>query len=317
MTLKETFQRAQSGGFALGAFNVSTLEQIRAIVAAVDALKSPVILEVSPGEAEFLGIETLAAVRDSLVANHVNSPNPAKEKRQALRNFSEPASGELAGSFPSGSIFLNLDHARDLESIKRALEAGFDMVHFDGSELSFAENIERTREVVETAHREGALVEGEIDRAGGHSVLKSEIGDKVLTDPEKAAQFVSETGVDILACFFGNLHGVYGEELALDLGHLAKIKKSVESVPKSVQSVFFSMHGGSGVKEEDVREAVKGGIVKVNVNTELRLAWSEALRDSLAKNPEEIVPYKVLIPVVEQVQEVVENKIKLLGFSDK
>jgi len=275
MTLAETFQKVQEERGALGAFNVSTLAQVKAIVAAARALEASVILEMSPGEADFLGIDLLAKIREGLAEG---SPAP---------------------------LFLNLDHARDVGNIEKALAAGFDMVHFDGSDLPLEENIARTKEVVALAHEKGALAEGEIDQAGGHSVLRSGAGEKVLTDPAEARRFVAETGVDVLAAFCGNLHGVYEQPLALDLDHLARVKEAA--------GCYLSLHGGSGVKEGDLQAAAAQGISKVNVNTELRLAWSQALRKALIDNPEEIVPYKVLAPVVDAVRQVVERKVELLG----
>lgn len=270
--LREQFAKANQGGWAIGAFNVATLEPVKAVVAAGAKRKVPVILEMSPNEAEFLGVETLAA----LVATYRG------EKRAPL--------------------FLNLDHAQDLEIIKLALTTGFDMVHFDGSSLPPEENIARTKEVVKLAHEQGALVEGEIDAAKGGSVVHVGVPEKILTSPEQAADFVTRTGVDLLAVFFGNLHGVYRGE-SLDLGHLEKIKQAVKC--------FLTLHGGSGLSGEDLRGAVQRGIVKVNINTELRLAWSESLRQSLVQNPEEIVPYRILPSVVEDITAVVEEK---LGF---
>jgi len=288
MKLLKTLQKARKSGFAVGAFNVSTFAQIKAVARAVRKHRVPTILEMSPGEAEFLGIETLAVIVKNLRAS------------QGL------------------PIFLNLDHAQKIENIQRALTAGFDLVHFDGSELPLNENIIKTREVVRLAHEAGVLVEGEIDQAGKHSTVNPGEGRSILTDPGKAARFVSETGVDILACFFGNLHGVYNHELELDLDHFLKIERAVEEARASESPMFFSLHGGSGVRGEDVRGAVREGIVKVNINTELRLAWARALRESLDRNRGEIVPYRILPPVVDRILSVVESKIELLdGSTDR
>ncbi len=274
MHLRNFLQEARQEHFALGAFNISTLEQFKAIIG-LCGTKLPIIVEMSSGEAQFFGIENLA----SLVLYY----------RQE-------------GGYP---LFLNLDHARKLSEIERALQCGFDLVHFDGSHLSLEENILQTKRVVELARDYDALVEGELDQAGGHSTVKPGVGEPILTNPEQAAHFVSETNVDLLACFFGNLHGMYGKELRLNFEHLQQLSTKLDC--------FISMHGGSGVRAEDVREAASAAVVKVNVNTELRLAWSEALRESLASNPEEIVPYKVLPPVVEKIQNVVERKLALLN----
>ncbi len=277
MELRETLQILKKKGAALGAFNVSTLEHFKAVLGASEP-RIPVILEMSPGEASFFGIQNLS----SLVSYY----------RQELDR----------------PIFLNLDHARDISDIEEALKSGFDMVHFDGSHLSWEENVLQTKKVVEMAKDYHALVEGEIDQAGGHSVVKAGGGLVVLTDPQEAAKFVAETGIDILACFFGNLHGVYNRELRLDFGHLDGLSSRL--------NCFISMHGGSGVRAADVRRAAKKDVVKMNVSTELRVAWAKAIRKSLVDDREEIVPYKILPPVIDAVQSVVADKIDLLGEYD-
>ncbi|MEA2020314.1 MAG: class II fructose-bisphosphate aldolase [Patescibacteria group bacterium] len=276
MDLNSVLQKARQGSFALGAFNISTLEHFKAVVGACEK-GNPVIAEMSSGEAEFFGIENFASL--------------ALHYRRDL-------------DYP---LFLNLDHAQELSKIEKALQCGFDMVHFDGSHLPLEENILQTKEVVELARDYGALVEGELDQAGGHSTIKDKQGTPVFTAVDDATRFVSETGVDLLACFFGNLHGVYGEELSLDLDHLQNLSTKL--------NCFISMHGGSGVRTDDVQKAAQGAVVKVNVNTELRMAWSTALREALENSPEEIVPYKVLPPVVESIKGVVERKLALLHGS--
>ncbi|MFW6109981.1 MAG: class II fructose-bisphosphate aldolase [Patescibacteria group bacterium] len=297
MSLRTTFKKYRKQSASLGAFNLSTVSQLKAAVAAACDLQTPLILELSPGEAGFFGIETLAGIRDSLVEIRA-----------------EFCSTVRIGDADLPNIYLNLDHAESINTIKRALEAGFDMVHFDGSELPFEENIAKSKSVVEIARKYNALVEGEIDQAGGHSTVKSEVGKKVMTDPKKAADFVSKTGVDILACFFGNLHGVYSKELELDFNHFQKIKMSIESAcPGRSRRVFFSLHGGSGVRAGDLSKAAGQGIAKMNFNTELRQAWASSLRESLAKKKGEIVPYKVLPPVIGSVREVVEEKLRLIS----
>ena len=278
--LKVWLNKAKTGHFALGAFNADTFETMKAVAKAAAVKKSPVILEISAGEEKFLGMQNVLAVKNNL----------AKE-------YQIP-------------IFLNLDHADDLDTILNAIELGFDLVHFDGGKLPLEENIRIAKEVVDSAHGKEVLVEGEIDHFPGSSELHNEekASDftKIFTDPEKAAQFVKETGVDIFAAFIGNMHGVYNEEVRLDLDRLEKI---TAAVPET----FLSLHGGSGTYQDDVKRAIAAGIGKVNINTELRLKYRETLENVLKGNPDEVKMDKIFTPVIEAVEGVVEDKIDLLG----
>lgn len=277
--LIDLFKSAKEKKYAVGAFNAGGLESLRAIAQAAKKLESPVIVEVSPGEEKHLGLQ-----------NFVSLVNNLKEEYGI-------------------QIFLNLDHGEDLEVIKNAIELGFDLVHFDGSKLPFEENIRLAQEVVTMAHSKGVLVEGEIDHIPGSSEKHGEnIVSKNLTDLKKAKEFVDQTGVDILAVFIGNAHGVFFEEEKLNI---EKLKEINLTLPQT----FFSLHGGSGVAPEDVAEALKYGIVKVNVNTEMRVAYRETLENVLRGDPEEVAMYKLLPPVIEAVEKIVEEKILLFGSS--
>ncbi|MAG60050.1 ketose-bisphosphate aldolase [Candidatus Woesebacteria bacterium] len=282
---REVLEQAQNEGWAIGAFNAANIETLRAIVAAASKLRSPVIVESSSGETKFFGAENLVDV---------------------VKNFRE----EL--NLP---IFINLDHSPSEEEIKVGLDAGYELLHFDGGKLPFEENVEKTKRIVEQAHAKGLLVEGEIDHIGGSSAphlgesAESAQKSTTYTDPDKAAEFCKETGVDTFAAFFGNVHGVYKEPPKLDLERLKKIREKVDC--------FLSMHGGSGIKDEDVREAIKvGRIAKINVNTEMRVAFREALEHDLKKT-DEVAIYKIMPPVIEAVQKVVEEKIKVFGSEGK
>ena len=285
------FKKAQSERYAIGSFNFSTAEILKAIVQAAEKMKSPVIVSTSEGEAKFVEMCEAAALVEAW----------RKEK-----------------SLP---IILNLDHGKSLESIREALAAGYDAVHFDGSELSFEENIKKTKEAVEYVRGiekvlgKGIIIEGEIGYLRGSSSLhkeKLEITEADLTTADQATRFLAETGVNSLAVVIGNAHGVFaaGEE-KLNLERLAEIRQAVE------ERVFLVLHGGSGIPEEDVKKAIELGIVKVNVNTELRLAYKNALDKQLKENPEESTPYKILGPSLAAVEKVVMEKIKLFGSGNK
>ncbi|MBI2625184.1 MAG: class II fructose-bisphosphate aldolase [Candidatus Nealsonbacteria bacterium] len=195
------------------------------------------------------------------------------------------------------SLFLNLDHCHSLDYCKRAIDKGYNTCHFDGSKLLFDDNIKITKKLVKYAHKKNILVEGEID----------EIGSANLTDPNKAAFFCKKTGVDRLALNIGTFHGKKGK---VNISHLKKIKEKVGNLP-------LVLHGASGVKDEDIKEAIKLGITKININTELRMAFTNALKEVLGKNPDEVVPYKYMPKAIEAVRRSAEEKIRLFGSQNK
>ncbi|MFH0937143.1 MAG: class II fructose-bisphosphate aldolase [Candidatus Daviesbacteria bacterium] len=285
MTLKEWLQKAKSEKFAIGAFNVGNLETFKAIALAAQNKKSPVIIESSPGETSFLGAENIVDL---------------------AKNY------EQEYGIP---IFINLDHAQDLDQCLKGIEAGYNLIHFDGSNLPLKENLEIAKKVVEAAHKNGILVEGEIDHIEGSSEVHQgsaaqDLNKVSMTDPSQAAKFVEESGIDILAAFFGNLHGIYsaGDE-HLDLEKLQQIAQVV--------NCYLSLHGGSGIADEEVKEAIKYGVVKININTELRQTFRENLEKALEENPNEVAMYKLESPVVEDIRKVVEQKIEIFGSGGK
>lgn len=292
MTLREWFLKAQKEGWALGAFNVDTLEILKGILEAAKVKKSPVIIEFSPGEVGYFGLKNVV----DLVTN-------AKEEYKL-------------------PIFLNLDHGKTAEACLAAISESnedgprFDEVHFDGSELELAENIEGAKKVVLEAHKKGILVEGEIDKVFGHSQVSSEELNMELlkqsyTKVDMAAKFVGQTQVDIFAVVFGNVHGVFNEQPPLDFDLLAKVR---EALP----GTFLAMHGGSGIPAAEVKRAIEvGKIVKVNVNTELRQAYKDALGEKMSEKRDEYAFYNISPDVVRAVQAVVEGKMDAFGSSTR
>jgi len=274
------------GKYAVGQFNVSTDEQIKAIVEIAKDLKSPVIIGTSESERKFIGTKQAVAL---------------------IKSWQEKT------GLP---ILLNADHCKTFEKIKEAVDAGYTAVHFDGSALPFEENVEITKQVVDYAKSKNPdiLVEGEMGylRGGSEVHEKIEIKPEDLTKPEQAKEFVEKTKVNSLAIAIGNIHGVETnmENPPLYLDKLEKIQKAIPEI-------FLVLHGGSGTPEEDIKKAIQLGITKININTELRIAYSQALREFLEKNPEEIKPYKILVPAVEAVKEVIKKKIDLFGSKGK
>jgi len=284
-TLCDTLKQAQDNRVGIGHFNVGDWVLLKAIFAAAWELKVPVIVGVSEGERRFVGDRQIAALVRSL--------------RDEL-------------DFP---IFLNADHTHSLAKAVEAAKAGFDSVVFDLSALPFEENVRETKEAVQALKtiNPAILVEGEIGDIGTGSEIHEKAPDlaKDLTSPVEAKQFVESTGIDILAPAVGNMHGmlkgmVLGEtKKHLDISRIAEIKSAVR--------LPLTLHGGSGTDDEDLRRAIAAGINIVHINTELRVAWRRGLEQGLAKQPGEVVPYKILPFAVESVKQVVLSRLKLFN----
>lgn len=274
---KEILLMAQEGGYAVGAFNTCNLEITKAIFKAGEKLRSPLIIQTSQGEFQH---------------------------GQGAKLFSLIKKFAQDSNFP---VAINLDHGKDLKIIQEACDLGYSSVMFDGSSFSFQENIEKTKKVVNLAHSKKIDVEGELGLVP--TPKKGErINQILMTDPNQAEEFVRKTEIDFLAVGIGNLHGAYKGKPQLDFERLEEIKKRVD--------LPLVLHGGSGIKALDIKKAVSLGICKINVNTELRLAFANTLRKVLS-NPDMFVPYKIMKPVEEAIQKVVEEKIKIFGSKDK
>jgi ketose-bisphosphate aldolase len=282
-TLRKVLEHAETNGVAVGHFNISDLTILKAVFAAAQELKVPVVVGASEGERKFMGDHELVALVKSL--------------------------REQSG-YP---IFLNADHTHSLPSAMQAAKAGFDWIVFDLSALPFDENIRQTKAGVEELKslRPDILVEGEIGDIGSGSEIHDAAPDlkKGLSTPEQAVQFVTETKVDTLAPAVGNMHGmlksmVTGEtKKRLDMVRIRAIKQAAK--------IFLTLHGGSGTNDDDFRESIAAGITVVHINTEIRLAWRHGLDAALAKQPNEIVPYKILPEVVSSVMQVVAARLAL------
>jgi fructose-bisphosphate aldolase, class II len=284
MSAKEWLKKAKDEGWALGAFNVGNLETFKAIAQAAGNKKSPVIIESSPGETDWMGADNVVDL---------------------AKNYSQ----ELGVP-----ILVNLDHSETLEDCQKGIEAGYDLIHFDGSKLPLEENLKLLKQVVEQSHAKGLTCEGELDHIGGSSeVHQGAASDEVkikMTDPDQAASFVKESGIDIFAAFVGNIHGLYrGGQKNLDVERVERIAEAT--------GVFLSLHGSSGIPEDQVKEAIKRGVVKVNLNTEIREAYRKSLEQILEENPEEYAMYKAEGPVIDAIQRLVEHKIDTFGSANR
>lgn len=287
--LRSVLKQAQQMRAAVGHFNVADLVLLKAVFVSAQELKVPVLVGVSAGEREFMRVPQIAVLVRSL--------------REEF-------------DFP---IFLNADHTHSLVKAVEAAKAGFDAVVLDLSALAFEQNVRQTKEAVEAlkAVNPSILVEGEIGDIGTGSEIHTEAPDlsKSLTTPEEARQFVESTGVDILAPAVGNKHGmlksmVQGEARKdLDIERIAEIKKATRTL--------LTLHGGSGTDDNDLRNAIAAGINIVHINTELRVAWRRGLENGLAKQPDEVAPYKILPTAVDSVKQVVLSRLKLFNSEQK
>src|SRR5215468_5827589 len=280
-TLRDVLMRLEKEGAGLGHFNVSDHVLLKAVVAAAAETKLPVLIGASEGERDFFGTHQLAALVKS-------------EREQS-----------------DVPLFLNADHTHSLAKALEAAKAGFDAVTIDFSALPFEENVARTKEAAQAikAVNPAILAEGEIGDIGTGSEIKDTAQGGKLSTPEEARQFVEATGIDNLAPAVGNMHGMLKSMVQgkakkhLDLERIAQIKQAA--------GVFLTLHGGSGTDDEHFRKAIAAGINIIHINTELRVAWRESLGKSLARDSNEVVPYKILRPVVDSVKQVVSSRLKL------
>lgn len=285
LSTKQHFQKAEAGGYAIGQFNVSTADQIKAVMSIAKTLKSPVILGTSEGERDFLGV---------------------REAVKLLEAYEEET------GLP---IILNADHTKSVAKVEEALRAGYNSIHFDGSDLAYEENILQTKAVVEMAAKFGVdiSVEGELGHLAGASKMikeKVEIKPEFYTDPAQAHDFVERTGVDRMAIIIGNSHGISIDEPALDI---VRLKQSYDLLKGKAVIV---LHGGSGIPDDQIRASIQNGIRKINVNTELRVAFEHALQEVLDAT-DETTPYKYLVPAMDAMGKIVQNKIQLFGSMNK
>jgi fructose-bisphosphate aldolase class II len=284
------YARTRAEKFALGAFNIDNQETLIAISRAAAAKKAPVLIQLSQGEADAIGL---------------------RNARCLVNNYCEQYGIEM---------YINLDHSPSVEAAKAGIDAGFEFIHIDLSQAkkdaSPEEIIAATKEVVEYAKTTGALVESEPHYFGGSSNVHTEAIDyeeikKTFTKPEEAQEFIAATGIDTFAVAIGNLHGSYPVPKQLDLDLLEEI---VATCPPSAH---FSLHGGSGTPDDQFRGAVARGIGKVNINSDMRKAFRNSLEKILADNPKEYAIVKLMGNVIDAVQDVVEAKIDSFGSAGK
>jgi fructose-bisphosphate aldolase class II len=285
---REAMDRARKGKYALGAFNLDNQETLKAVVQAAKNKKAPVLVEISHGEAESIGLENVRDMVDNYKAEY------------------------------GVEMYVNLDHSPSVEAAIEGIEAGFEFIHIDISQANHAASEEdiiiATRAVVDYARLTGAMVESEPHYFGGGSALfrkafSYEEVKKTFSTPEGAKHFVSATGIDTFAAAVGNLHGKYPVPKKLDLELLAQVRKAI--------NCNISLHGGSGTPGHYFKSAVEIGVSKVNINSDMRAAFRDTLYEALKDNPDEIAVIKLMDRVIAAVQAVVESKIDMFNSAGK
>ncbi|MEK5166388.1 class II fructose-bisphosphate aldolase [Paenibacillus sp. FSL R5-0527] len=272
ITLKEATRRAETLNYTVGAFNAHNLEMLPDMIRAAKEQGAPIIIQTSIDTAKYVGHENFVAVCKSM------------------------ATTEMV------DVVLHLDHARDFNDIKEAIDKGYTSVMYDGSHLPFKENIMKTRAVVDYAHRYGVSVEGELGTIGGtEEGIHVDEDKRIYTDPKDAAEFVKATGVDALAIAIGTNHGQYKSKTEVNIPLLKEINAVVD--------VPLVIHGGTGVDEKDIHELIDNGIRKFNVGTELLVTWTQTAKETFRDTKVNKSLRHNIIPCNQAVKEIVKHKI--------
>jgi len=307
VTTKEMFEKAYKGGYAIGAFNVNNMEIIQGITEAAMEEKSPVILQVSAGARKYARHNYLVKLVEAAI---------------------------LETDLP---IALHLDHGENFDICKACVDGGFSSVMIDGSKYSFEDNIALTKQVVDYAHSKGVVVEGELGRlAGIEDAVDVSDEDAQFTDPAQVEEFVARTGVDSLAIAIGTSHGAYkfkpGQKPRLRFDILEKIQQRIEgfpivlhgasSVPQDYVAIINKFGGAMpdaiGIPEEMLRQAAKMAVCKINIDSDLRICMTAAVRQHLAEHPEHFDPRQFLTPGREAIKNIVAHKMRdVLGSAGK
>ncbi len=284
VTTKEMLKEAQKGRYGIGAFNANNMEIIQAIIETAEEEKAPVILQASQGAIKYAGLDMIVAMVKT-VAEKANIP-----------------------------VALHLDHGTDYYQNIKCLRAGFTSLMFDGSKLQFNENVDMTKKVVEMAHACGIPVEAELGQIGkmGDSDEPGVALEKVkesMAVPEEAAKFVELTGIDFLAAAVGTIHGCRTPFAKLDIPRIKKIRE--------LTGVPLVLHGASGANDEEVKKGIAAGICKINIDTRIRMKFTEKMREIIKTNPEEIDPRKILGPAKDAAKEIIRDRMRVFGCSGK
>ncbi|WP_104749379.1 class II fructose-bisphosphate aldolase [Helicobacter cynogastricus] len=300
----EILNKAHREGYGVGAFNFVNVEMLRAIFEAADSAKSPLIVQASEGAIKYLGIDMVLSLVHTMSKRYPHIP-----------------------------VALHLDHGTTFESCKKAVDAGFTSVMIDASHHPFKENLELTKQVVDYAHSKDVSVEAELGRLMGiEDNISVDEKDAVLVNPDEAEEFVKVSKVDYLAPAIGTSHGAFKfkGEPKLDFKRLVEVKRrtniplvlhGASSIPENVRQAFLAtggdLKGGKGVPFSFIEESIKGGINKINIDTDLRLAFIAQVRKMAQENPAEFDLRKYFNPGIEAVKAVIIERMQVLGSAGK
>ena len=277
---REILEDAHKNNYAVGAFNVNNMEIVQAIIEAAEETNSPVILQASQGGIKYAGVEYIAEL------------------------------GKIAARNATVPVAVHLDHGTDFDQVMLCIRHGFSSVMVDGSRFDLEENIAITKKVIEVAHAVGVSVEAELGKIGGtEDNITVDERDATFTSPEEAKRFVEETNVDSLAIAVGTAHGPYKGEPKIDFDRIKTIKELV--------NIPLVLHGSSGVPAASIEKAVSAGINKINIDTDLRIAFTDAVKDFIRENPDSIDPRKILGPAKEAMKQVIIEKMHLFGSAGR
>ncbi|EFR30739.1 class II fructose-1,6-bisphosphate aldolase [Eremococcus coleocola] len=280
VSMTEMLNKAKENGYAVGQFNINNLEWTQAVLTAAQENNSPIILGVSEGAGKYMGGPKVVAAMVNALLETMNITVP---------------------------VALHLDHGSSVESAKEYIDAGFSSVMFDHSHFPIDENVEMTKEIVEYAHSKGVSVEAEVGTVGG--VEDGVTGGVNYADPQECLRMVKEGGVDCLAAALGSVHGNYVGEPVLGFDEMSEISE--------LTGAPLVLHGGSGIPEYQIKEAIKRGHAKINVNTELQQQWTKAVREKLNNDADVYDPRKIIKPGFDAIVAKTKETMDIFGSSNK
>lgn len=286
--IKDLIRQAQKGSYAVGAFNVFNLETTLGVVRAAVKMGAPVIVQVSETTIEYAGLKPITQIVESVAKNE-------------------------AVKIP---VALHLDHGKSFRSVAECIKVGFSSIHIDASEIPFEENIILTKQAVDYAHKHNVWAQGELGILRGVED-KARVPEDMapfFTDPDQAAEFAIKTGIDTLAVSIGNMHGI---KKFRDIGVPDLDLKRLEMIHQKTSNIPIVLHGASGVLEKQLERAIGYGVRIINIDTELRLAFSNAMRQILEKDSLIYDPRQIFAPATDILQKVVEEKINMFGSEGK
>ncbi len=280
VSMTDMLNKALEEKYAVGQFNINNLEWTQAVLQAAEEEKSPIILGVSEGAAKYMGgMKVVTAMVNALIET---------------MEITVPVS-------------MHLDHGSSFDAVKEAIDAGFPSVMIDNSAFPIDENIENTKKVVNYAHARGVSVEAEVGTVGGEE--DGVIGDVIYADAEECQRMVNEAGVDALAAALGSVHGTYSGEPVLGFDEMKEISELTKTP--------LVLHGGSGIPEHQIKQAIEYGHTKINVNTELQQVWAKRTREVIATDPDVYDPRKIIGPGKEDITQSVKEHMRIFGSSNK